>query len=79
MTNHPHPSVWTLAAAQCQEEVLALCERERRARQAVVPSRPPHPETDHLVAESVARALTRRLADVRRTVVPLRSIDLGCR
>jgi len=78
MTNHPHPYVWTVATAQCQGEVLALCARERRARQATVPPRPTYPGTEYAAAVPVARALARRLADVWRTVFPLRSIELSC-
>jgi hypothetical protein len=79
MTINPHPYVLTVAAEGRQREVLALCERERRARQATVPPRPTHPWTAQPVVEPVAMTLARLLADVRQTVFPLPSIALGCR
>jgi hypothetical protein len=79
MTINAHPYVWTVAAAQCQGEVLKICARERRAHLMAAPPDVRHPGTDHLVVEPVAWALARRLDDVRQTVFPLRSIELSCR
>jgi hypothetical protein len=78
MTINPHPYVLTVAAELRHGEVLALVARERRARQAAVPSRPAHPGTDRRGPVPVARVLARLLADTRRAAFPLRSMRMSC-
>ncbi|MFN8590423.1 MAG: hypothetical protein U0031_03095 [Thermomicrobiales bacterium] len=75
MTTNPHPYSVTMATRERQVEILALCERERTARQMTRPDHAPRRADRPLVM--VARVLTHLPSGAGQTVFPLRSIRIS--
>lgn len=77
MTTNPHPYTVTMAVAQRQDDLLALCERERRARPAVLQPTSDRRRSRRPAVVLVSRALAFLSTDSRRPVVALRSLRLS--
>jgi hypothetical protein len=78
MTINPHPYVLMTAAAQRQADVLARCERDRRARLARERDHPRSDRVDRLTMRTVdgMRALLLAIARQRSS---LGSLGMSCR